>query len=107
MSSVFLLLYDFLKDKKKLVYLLFSVLVAVMLFFTFKVNYIENVSQMLPQGKTNEEALSLLENSSIANRIIFTISAKKNTLANEPDSLIAFTDVLAEKIQEHYQKYIT
>jgi 1-acyl-sn-glycerol-3-phosphate acyltransferase len=61
---------------------------------------------MLPQGKEHEDALSLLENSKFTERIIVNVTAKPQSAAADPDSLIEFTDALVAQLDTTVGAYL-
>jgi 1-acyl-sn-glycerol-3-phosphate acyltransferase len=97
MSSLFLYIYQLLKERLALTITLFLLCIGVMLLVVSKIELKEDLIQMLPEEKGDKNAHQYLESSKFTERIIFNISAKdSNTVI--PDAIVEFSDYFVDQL---------
>ncbi|MBP6335787.1 MAG: hypothetical protein KA444_09975, partial [Bacteroidia bacterium] len=79
MGNIFLRIFYFFENHRRLFYGTLIASMLVLLFFASKVKLQENVSQMLPQDKATEKLNKFYQNSRISDRILFRITAKDSS----------------------------
>lgn len=105
MQSFFISIYDFLRPKKSLLYSLFFVTLAVFLFFASRIRFVEDVYAIIPKDQKTEKLTQVFENSKFADKLAIMVSLK-DTGRTAADSLVSYTDALADALQQTAKPYI-
>jgi len=106
MSNIFLGIYHFFVRRKLLFFFLLVCSTAFLIFFASKVQLKENISQLLPSEKSTEQFNQFFQNSKIADRIMICITPKDTLSELYPDSMVVFSDSLAERLKKNLSTYI-
>ena len=105
MQSFFISIYDFLRPRKSLLYSLFFVTLAVFLFFASRIRFVEDVYAIIPKDQKTEKLTQVFENSKFADKLAIMVSLK-DTGRTAADSLVSYTDALADALQQTAKPYI-
>ena len=102
MTKFFIGIYDFLKDRKWLMYTLLIASTAVFAWFGMKVRYEENIAKLLPQAEEASEASLAFENLRVKDKIFIQVLPKEGNPGTEALALMCeeFTDSLLSKDAE-------
>lgn len=98
MQNLFTNIYYFFKENRRLLFIVFFVSLTIFTFFATRVKFIEDVYAIIPKDEKTEKLSQVFQNSKFADKLAIMISLKDTTKA-EPDSLVAYADVLAERLQ--------
>jgi uncharacterized protein len=99
METLFLLLFDFFKTKKWLLYVIFSALFIVMAICAASIRIEEDVSKFFPSDKKLAKVSQVLQGSRFAEKLVMMVSLKDSTSETYPQALIDFTEALIAKMQ--------
>jgi 1-acyl-sn-glycerol-3-phosphate acyltransferase len=75
-------------------------------YFASRIRLEEDITRILPQDKTLDKLQQVFNDSRFADKLVITISQKDTTQGAVPDSLTAFAQVLADRVQGKYAPYI-
>ncbi|MBO9620441.1 MAG: 1-acyl-sn-glycerol-3-phosphate acyltransferase [Niabella sp.] len=105
MQQLFISIYDFFSTRKGLLYALFLGTLGVFLFFACRIKFVEDVYAIIPKDKKTEKLTQVFENSKFADKLAIMVSLK-DTNRVEADSLVTYTDALANALQEQAKPFI-
>lgn len=109
MSKLILKIYDLLRKRPGLGWILFSVLTAILVMSVLTLSYKEDISDFLPLDENNQTALSVYQDVSGANKI-FAIISTRDTVDVDPQELADGVEMFVDKVETfdtlHYIKDI-
>ncbi len=105
MGQLFGNIYLFFSDKKKWLYTLFFITLAVFLFFGLRVKFEEDVYAIIPKDEKTEKFAQVFQSSKFADKLSIMIQLR-DTALTDPDSLTMYADMLEEQLQKHAAPYI-
>ncbi|MBC7536940.1 MAG: 1-acyl-sn-glycerol-3-phosphate acyltransferase [Ferruginibacter sp.] len=106
MVNPFILTYNYFKRRRSVFFVLFTACFLVVGFFALKVNFEEDISKVLPKDKKIEKLNQVFQNSKFLDKLVIMVSLK-DTVTEQPDSLVAFADIFTEQVQSVLGSYIT
>ncbi|ANH79665.1 glycerol acyltransferase [Niabella ginsenosidivorans] len=105
MQQFFISIYDFLRPRKPLLYSLFFVTLALFLLFASRIKFVEDVYAIIPKDQKTEKLTQVFGNSKFADKLAIMVSLK-DTGRTAADSLVSYTDELADALQQRAKPYI-
>ena len=99
MTKFFLHIYDYFCVHKRMMITVLVLTVPLMLMLVSRVHFKEDISDFLPLGGRNQEAMRIYQNVSGANRILILVGSK-NTTQNNPDVIVGAVDEIVEDIKK-------
>ena len=105
MAQFFSGIYDFFRPRRRLLYLIFFVLLAGAGYFTSRLRLEEDISAILPKDKRIEKLNEVFSQSRFMDKLVVMVSMKDNTA--QPDSLIHYADVLTGEIRDQLSAYVS
>ena len=92
MQKVLISIYDFFSKRKALLFLVFAASLIIPGYFALKVNFEEDISRVLPKDKKIDKLNEVFQNSKFIDKLVVTVSLKKQDAEAEPDILVAYAD---------------
>jgi 1-acyl-sn-glycerol-3-phosphate acyltransferase len=105
MEKALLAINSYFAQNRRVFYLVFGAVFAVITFFGLRVKFEEDISKIIPRDKTTDKLNEIFENSKFIDKLVIMVSLKDSTVA-QPDSLTAFADRFGEVVQSKLHKYI-
>lgn len=106
MEKIFLPIFNFFKKRRVALYALFFSILIFSGYFASKIKLEEDISKILPHDEKIQKLNEVFQDSKFLDRLVVTISSADSTKDPEPDSLVAFANVLVKKIKEDLQPFI-
>jgi 1-acyl-sn-glycerol-3-phosphate acyltransferase len=107
MEKIFLSIYRYFKKRKVALYIVFVTIFLLAGWFALKVKFEEDISKVLPKDKKIEKLNEVFQNSKFMDKLVVTVSLKDTAAEAQPDSLVAYTDTLVERLHERLDSFIT
>ncbi|RAJ02601.1 1-acyl-sn-glycerol-3-phosphate acyltransferase [Chitinophaga skermanii] len=107
MGNFFIAIYNFFADRKWLLWLFTVAAFAFVAFFASRVQFEEDITQILPKDKKIEQLQQFLQNTKFADKLVVTLSLKDSTQTAEPDSLTSFAGSFAAAAEGSLKPYIS
>ncbi len=106
MEKILLHIYEFYKKRRPALYATFLIIFLLAGWFAMQLRFEEDLSKILPKDKKIEKLNQVFQESKFMDKLAITVSIKAGAAAAAPDSLVAYADRLAEKIQAKLAPYI-
>jgi uncharacterized protein len=94
METLFLLLFDYFKNRKRFLFGLFIGLFIAMGICAFNIKIEEDVSKFFPTDKKLSKVNQVLQGSRFAEKLVMMVSLNDSTASPDPQALIDFTETL-------------
>lgn len=107
METILLHIYHFYQKRRPALFITFAVIFLTAVWFALQVKFEEDISKILPNDKKIEKLNAVFQNSRFMDKLAVTVSLKDTAAAAEPDSLVAYADVLVENIEQKLTPFIT
>lgn len=107
MENIFVSIYNYFAGRRVIFFTAFFVLVAVLAFFASRLHFEEDISKVIPKDKKIEKLNQLFQNSKFIDKLVVTVSMKDSLASAEPDSLAAFADLFAIRVQKQLHPFIS
>lgn len=91
MKWFFLSIFDFFKNHKKLYWLVLIGFLALLSFFSMRVNFEEDISKMLQMDEKTRQYSNIIQNTKFADQLLVTVRLKDSTITDE-HLLISYAD---------------
>lgn len=104
MGNLFYNIYNFFKDKKAILFGVLFLLLISLLYFSSKLNFVEDITKLIPQSQETKTLNKVLDNVDFSDKIIINVASGKN---GTPDKLTIFASELLDSLQTNYTDYIT
>ncbi|MDP4249582.1 MAG: 1-acyl-sn-glycerol-3-phosphate acyltransferase [Bacteroidota bacterium] len=105
MAKPFLYIYNYFVRHRTVLFSVFISLFLITGYFASKIRPEEDISKILPKDRQTEKLNDLLQNAKFADKLVLMVSLKDSNKSS-PETLAAFSDSFAEKIQSQYPDYI-
>src|SRR6478735_7754081 len=105
MEKIFVTTYQFFSKRRGLLFFFFIACFLIAAFFASKLKFEEDISKILPSDKKIEKLNQVFQNSKFIDKLVVMISLK-DTLAQEPDSLVSYAENFAAAIADKCSPYI-
>ncbi len=105
MEKILLGIYNFFEKRRTAFFITFAASFLLLGYFALQVKFEEDIAKILPKDKKIEKLNEVFQNSKFMDKLVVTVSLK-DTVAAQPDSLVAYTGAFVEKIQEQLNPYI-
>ena len=102
MSQVFVLLYKFFKSHRIFFISVIMAVVILAVYFSSKITFEEDISKMLPVDKNAGNINLITQNSAFSDKLIINVFLSDTNAAPAPEKLIAFTNELADTLQNEF-----
>lgn len=99
MEKITIAIYNFLKDRKWLMYTLLIASTLVFGYFGMKVEYEENIAKLLPPSESNADGAMAFENIEVKNKIFVQVARKDGEAAPEE-----VAEICAELVDSLYAR---
>jgi 1-acyl-sn-glycerol-3-phosphate acyltransferase len=107
METILLHIYHFYQKRRPALFISFAVIFLTAVWFALQVKFEEDISRILPNDKKIEKLNAVFQNSKFMDKLAVTVSLKDTITAAQPDSLVAYADVLVENIEQKLTPFIT
>ena len=107
MEKILLGIYNYFEKRRPALYLTFTVLFLLALWFAMQVKFEEDISKILPKDKKIEKLNEVFQSSKFMDKLVVTVALKDTTAIAQPDSLITYADHFVEKCKTILTPYIT
>ncbi len=107
MENIFIISYRYFANRRRLLFTGFGLLVMALTWFASRVHFEEDISKVIPKDRKTEKLNQLFQNSKFIDKLVVTVSLKDTMAAEQPDSLVAYADLFAEKIQQQLSRYVS
>src|SRR5436189_2978261 len=105
MEKILLHIYDYFKKHQPALYIVFAVIFLLTGWFAWQVKFEEDISKILPRDKKIEKLNQVFQNSKFIDKLVVMVSLK-DTLAQEPDSLVSYAENFSAAIADKCSPYI-
>jgi uncharacterized protein len=106
MEKILLHLYNFYSRRKTVLYASFAFLFLAAVWFATQLKFEEDIAKVLPGDKKIEKLNEVFQNSKFMDKLAVIISLKDSNAAAEPESLVTYSDNLAEDIRLSLSPFI-
>src|SRR5688572_27126316 len=106
MATFFLNLYAFFRKRVPLLWITFVITLTAIGLGASRINLEEDITKFFPDDERVEKLNYVFQNSKFVERIVVMVSVKDSTTAPQPDSLVNFAAVLAERMDVQLKPYI-
>ncbi len=106
MEKILIRIYNYFEKHRPAFFTLFAFCFLLTGYFAMQVKFEEDISKILPKDKKIEKLNEVFQNSKFMDKLVVMVSQIDTTSSAEPDSLVAFTSVFVEKMQEKLSPYI-
>ncbi len=103
MEKILLQFYQFFKTKKALLFGVFALLLTVLLFLAFRLEFEEDISKLIPQSEDTKTLNKVLNNVDFSDKIIVNIAVKSK---GDKDKLVNYATELIDSLNTHCNDYI-
>jgi len=107
MKQILIGIYDFFEKRRLVFFVVFATSFLLLGYFSLQVTFEEDISKILPKDKKIEELNESFQNSKFMDKLVVTVSLKDTASGAQPDSLVTYAGVLAEKLREKLSPYIS
>ncbi len=105
MASFFVGIYDFLRKRVRLAFLLFFLLLAGAGYFASQLQLEEDIASILPRDQRIDKLNEVFAQSKFMDKLVVMVSMADSTNPS-PDSLVAYADRLTGAIEESLSPYV-
>jgi 1-acyl-sn-glycerol-3-phosphate acyltransferase len=107
MKGLFLLLYDFFKDKRILFFAIVLTAGLIALILASRIRFEEDITKMISGGENKAEITQVIEQSGFLDKIIVLVSLADTAQPPDPEKLINQAAKLADTLQSKaFQQYV-
>jgi 1-acyl-sn-glycerol-3-phosphate acyltransferase len=106
MEKILVRVYNYFAKHRTVFFVTFGVSFLLLVFFASRVKFEEDISKILPKDKKTEKLNEIFQNSKFIDKLVITVSLK-DTTAQQPDSLVAYADDFAARVQNDCAPYIS
>ena len=99
MEKMFIAIYKYFEKRRPAFFLSFGISFLFVAYFGLQVRFEEDISKVLPKDKKIEKLNQVFQDSKFIDKLVVMVSMK-DTMAEEPDSLVAFADKLVSSVQD-------
>jgi len=107
MEKIFLPVYNYFQKKPVAFYIIFLTCFLVSAYFASRIQLEEDISKILPNDRKIQKLNEVFQDSKFLDKLVITVSIEDSTVIAEPDSLVAFADILVLKLNENVKTYIS
>ena len=107
MKKILLHIYHFYQKRQPALYISFSIIFLLALWFATQVKFEEDIASILPKDKKIEKLNAVFQNSRFMDKLVVTVALKDTAADAQPDSLVAYADELAANLQQKLAPFIT
>ncbi len=106
MEKVLVRIYNYFAKHRTVFFITFGTCFLLLGYFALQVKFEEDISKILPKDKKTEKLNEIFQNSKFIEKLVITVSLK-DTTAQQPDSLVAYADDFAARVQNDLTPYIS
>lgn len=106
MEKIPVRIYNYFAKHRLGFYITFGLCFLFLTYFALQVKFEEDISKVLPKDKKTEKLNEIFRNSKFIEKVVITVSLK-DTTAQQPDSLVAYADDFAGRVQNDLSPYIS
>ena len=99
MEKMFIAIYKYFDKNRPAFFISFAVSFIVVAYFGLQVRFEEDISKVLPKDRKIEKLNQVFQDSKFIDKLVVMVSMK-DTMAEAPDSLVAFADKLVSAVQD-------
>ena len=107
MATLFISLYDFFKARLTIFWTVFAVSVLLLGFIASRISLEEDITKFFPDDERVEKLNYVFQNSKFVERIVVMVSVRDSASAPVPDSLVAFAETLAGRMDQELRPFIS
>jgi uncharacterized protein len=106
MEQIFLAIYNFFKERKKVFWIFFCFTLALIGWSASRIELEEDITKFFPDDARVEKLNYIFRNSKFVERVVVMVSMKDSTSQPQPDSLVALADSLVARMERDLQPYV-
>ncbi|MEI9910596.1 MAG: 1-acyl-sn-glycerol-3-phosphate acyltransferase [Bacteroidota bacterium] len=106
MRQILLNAYNFFEKHRTAFFATVAASFLLLGYFAMQVKFEEDISKILPQDKKIEKLNEVFQDSKFMDKLVVMLSLKDTSSPAQPDSLVAYAGVFAEKVKEQLSLYI-
>ncbi len=106
MEQIFLAIYNFFKERKKVFWTFFVFTLALIGWSASRIELEEDITKFFPDDARVEKLNYIFRNSKFVERVVVMVSMKDSTSQPQPDSLVVFADSLVARMERDLQPYV-
>ncbi|MEO8583985.1 MAG: 1-acyl-sn-glycerol-3-phosphate acyltransferase [Flavitalea sp.] len=106
MENFFIYIYRYFNKHRSGFFIFFVISFLTVAFFSAQVKFEEDISKILPNDKKTEKLNQVFQNSKFIDRMVMMVSLK-DTTAEQPEALVAFSDSFVTAVQSKLAPYIS
>lgn len=99
MKNIFIHIYNYLKNKKLLGFLLFFILIVIFVFFTTKIQFKTDLNDMMPADANTSKAQSIITQNKALDKIIVSVASTKDSNIT-PEQYVSYIEDFSKIILE-------
>src|SRR6187402_2978198 len=107
MKEILIGIYNFFEKRRPAFFAVFAASFLLLGYFALQVKFEEDISKILPKDKKIEKLNEGFLNSKFMDKLVITVSLKDTASTAQPDSLVTYAGVFAEKLREKLSPYIS
>jgi 1-acyl-sn-glycerol-3-phosphate acyltransferase len=106
MEQIFLAIYNFFKERKKVFWIFFVFTLALIGWSASRIELEEDITKFFPDDARVEKLNYIFRNSKFVERVVVMVSMKDSTSQPQPDSLVVLADSLVARMERDLQPYV-
>ena len=106
MGRILIQIYNFFENNRRALLITFAASFLLLGYFAIRIKFEEDISKILPKDKKTEKLNEIFQNSKFIDKLVVMVSLKDTLSTAQPDSLVAYTEVLVQKLQEKLSPYV-
>lgn len=106
MEQIFLAIYNFFKERKKVFWIFFVSTLALIGWSASRIELEEDITKFFPDDARVEKLNYIFRNSKFVERVVVMVSMKDSTTQPQPDSLVSLADSLVARMGRDLQPYV-
>ena len=106
MEQIFLAIYNFFKERKKVFWTFFVFTLLLIGWSASRIELEEDITKFFPDDARVEKLNYIFRNSKFVERVVVMVSMKDSTSQPQPDSLVVFADSLVARMERDLQPYV-
>jgi predicted exporter len=106
MEQIFLAIYNFFKERKKVFWIFFAFTLALIGWSASRIELEEDITKFFPDDARVEKLNYIFRNSKFVERVVVMVSMKDSTSQPQPDSLVVLADSLVARMERDLQPYV-
>lgn len=107
MEQFLIRVYNFFNKRRLIFFITVAASFLLLAYFALQVKFEEDIAKALPKDKKIDKLTEVFQNAKFMDKLVVMVSQKDTTASAEPDSLVAFAEVVAQHVQQKLGTYIS